>query len=68
MEAEKNADPIAPVPPLLGAVSNIVHPANALDGLRAFYESGEPQDAEENEVDLMIQLSGMPCHNTENNE
>ncbi|MEO6825289.1 MAG: hypothetical protein ABI167_11325 [Nitrosospira sp.] len=70
MDAKSNLnDPVPPIPPPLGAVSNIVQPANALYGLRKFYESGEMADDEENEVELMIQLNGMVYYpNTENNE
>jgi hypothetical protein len=69
MDAKSNLnDPVPPIPAPLGAVSNIVQPANALYGLREFYESGDMEDEEENEVELMIQLNGISYYNTENNE
>lgn len=39
---------------------------NVLRELREYYESGEIEDDEENEGELMIQLSGMTYNDTEN--
>ena len=41
-----------------------VNHVEALRALMKFYESGEIGGEEENEVDLMIQLSGMTSNNT----
>lgn len=68
MDAKRNAnDPIALFPCCaeqtpLSSITTMLH------GLREFYESGEREDDEENEVELMIQLSGTLYNNTENNE
>ncbi len=42
--------------------------ADALLALMEFYESGEPADEDNNEVDLMIQLSGMTNISTQGDD
>lgn len=49
---------LAPPPAAGDDVPDANH-ADALRALMVFYESGETGDEEENEVDLMSQLSGM---------
>lgn len=68
MEANRNVDSIAPIPPLVGEAPDIVRPANSLQELREFYESGDLGDDEEIEVELMIHLSGLLYNNRENND
>lgn len=58
--SEKNSTGL--IPQSLGAAAPDIH-INMLRGLREFYESGENED-EENEDDLMIQLSNMTYNNT----
>lgn len=45
-----------------------VNHADALRAVMEFYESAEIGDEEENEVDLMIQLSGMPSNNMQSDD
>lgn len=45
-----------------------VNHVDAFRALMKFYESGEVGDEEENEVDLMIQLSGMTCSSTQSDD
>ncbi len=42
--------------------------ADALLALMEFYESAEPADEDNNEVDLMIQLSGMTSISTQGDD
>jgi hypothetical protein len=68
METNRNVDSIALIPPLVGEAPDIVRPANALQELSEFYESGDLEDDEEIEGGLLIHLSGLLYNNREVND
>ena len=70
MDVEKSGhDPVeVTLQPMEDADTPDVENADALRALMKFYESGETGGEEENEVDLMIQLSGMTYTGPHSNE
>jgi hypothetical protein len=66
---EGGRDPVEVILPSTeeAAIPAIKH-ADALRALMEFYESAEAGDEDENEVDLMIQLSGMTNINTQGDD
>ena len=60
------AEDILPLPE--DADTPDIDQAAALRALMKFYESTEGAGEEENEIDLMIQLSGMTYNNTQGND
>ncbi|MDQ3185334.1 MAG: hypothetical protein M3Q16_02505 [Pseudomonadota bacterium] len=66
---KKGHDPVEVIlQPTADADTPDVNYADALRALMEFYESGEGGGEEENEVDLMIQLSGMTYNGTQSDD